>query len=142
MWRGHVDGIDMTPDPHRPFNGLAILSASAASKNESEIIDGLAEHGARGSRDDRACLSERGLQRVGLQCRCYLRSPVGVPAHLLAAYGMIGYMCGPARQCGRGGIGRRAALRALWARARGSSSLLDRTIVRTVGIPGSHTRPH
>ena len=32
---------------------------------------------------------------------------------------------------GRGGTGRRAALRALWARARGSSSLLDRTIWKT-----------
>ena len=31
--------------------------------------------------------------------------------------------------CGRGGIGRRAALRSLWERSRGSSSLLDRTIL-------------
>ena len=31
--------------------------------------------------------------------------------------------------CGRGGIGRRAALRSLWANPRGSSSLLDRTII-------------
>ena len=31
-------------------------------------------------------------------------------------------------QCGRGGIGRRAALRSLWGNSRGSSSLLDRTI--------------
>ena len=30
---------------------------------------------------------------------------------------------------GRGGIGRRAALRALWDKTRGSSSLLDRTIL-------------
>ena len=30
--------------------------------------------------------------------------------------------------CGRGGIGRRAALRSLWANPRGSSSLLGRTI--------------
>jgi hypothetical protein len=30
--------------------------------------------------------------------------------------------------CGRGGIGRRAALRSLWGNTRGSSSLLDRTI--------------
>ncbi len=29
--------------------------------------------------------------------------------------------------CGRGGIGRRAALRSLWGKLRGSSSLLDRT---------------
>ena len=29
--------------------------------------------------------------------------------------------------CGRGGTGRRATLRSLWANARGSSSLLDRT---------------
>src|SRR6056297_903610 len=29
--------------------------------------------------------------------------------------------------CGRGGIGRRAALRSLWGNTRGSSSLLDRT---------------
>ena len=29
--------------------------------------------------------------------------------------------------CGRGGTGRRATLRSLWAKARGSSSLLDRT---------------
>ena len=32
--------------------------------------------------------------------------------------------------CGRGGIGRRAALRSLWANPRGSSSLLGRTISR------------
>ena len=32
------------------------------------------------------------------------------------------------RRRGRGGSGRRAALRSLWARARGSSSLLDRSI--------------
>ena len=31
-------------------------------------------------------------------------------------------------ECGRGGTGRRATLRSLWAKARGSSSLLDRTI--------------
>ena len=30
-------------------------------------------------------------------------------------------------ECGRGGTGRRATLRSLWAKARGSSSLLDRT---------------
>ncbi len=30
-------------------------------------------------------------------------------------------------KCGRGGIGRRAALRSLWGNTRGSSSLLDRT---------------
>ena len=36
--------------------------------------------------------------------------------------------------CGRGGIGRRAALRSLWANPRGSSSLLGRT------IPPSETR--
>ena len=29
--------------------------------------------------------------------------------------------------CGRGGIGRRAALRSLWGKTRGSSSLLGRT---------------
>ena len=34
----------------------------------------------------------------------------------------------PPIQCGRGGIGRRAALRSLWGNSRGSSSLLDRTI--------------
>ena len=33
-------------------------------------------------------------------------------------------------KCGRGGIGRRAALRSLWANPRGSSSLLGRTIPR------------
>jgi len=32
------------------------------------------------------------------------------------------------RGSGRGGIGRRAALRSLWGNPRGSSSLLDRTI--------------
>ena len=30
--------------------------------------------------------------------------------------------------CGRGGTGRRATLRSLWPKGRGSSSLLDRTI--------------
>ena len=33
------------------------------------------------------------------------------------------------QSCGRGGIGRRAALRSLWANPRGSSSLLGRTIL-------------
>ena len=31
--------------------------------------------------------------------------------------------------CGRGGTGRRATLRSLWPKGRGSSSLLDRTIL-------------
>ena len=35
---------------------------------------------------------------------------------------------GAPQTCGRGGIGRRAALRSLWANPRGSSSLLGRTI--------------
>ena len=35
------------------------------------------------------------------------------------------------QKCGRGGIGRRAALRSLWANPRGSSSLLGRTILLT-----------
>ncbi len=34
----------------------------------------------------------------------------------------------PFMTCGRGGTGRRAALRSLWPKGRGSSSLLDRTI--------------
>ena len=33
----------------------------------------------------------------------------------------------PVRLCGRGGTGRRATLRSLWPKGRGSSSLLDRT---------------
>ena len=37
-------------------------------------------------------------------------------------------------KCGRGGIGRRAALRSLWGNTRGSSSLLGRTI--TLRISG------
>ena len=36
--------------------------------------------------------------------------------------------------CGRGGTGRRSALRSLWGRLRGSSILLDRTIVFYVNI--------
>ena len=36
--------------------------------------------------------------------------------------------------CGRGGTGRRAALRSLWGKTRGSSSLLDRTILRPAGL--------
>ena len=39
--------------------------------------------------------------------------------------------------CGRGGTGRRAALRSLWPKGRGSSSLLDRTI--TCDMPGVRT---
>src|SRR5688500_20275323 len=35
--------------------------------------------------------------------------------------------------CGRGGTGRRAALRSLWPKGRGSSSLLDRTKQRRQG---------
>ena len=44
--------------------------------------------------------------------------------------------------CGRGGTGRRAALRALWARARGSSSLLDRTTSRCASRHRRRTRRH
>ena len=36
--------------------------------------------------------------------------------------------------CGRGGTGRRATLRSLWAKARGSSSLLDRTILSEIDM--------
>ena len=36
---------------------------------------------------------------------------------------------GPIMMCGRGGTGRRATLRSLWPKGRGSSSLLDRTII-------------
>src|SRR5665213_605460 len=39
-----------------------------------------------------------------------------------------GRSIGAPRRRGRGGIGRRAALRSLWGKPRGSSSLLDRTI--------------
>src|SRR5947209_1381683 len=34
--------------------------------------------------------------------------------------------------CGRGGTGRRAALRSLWPKGRGSSSLLDRTSMQSL----------
>ena len=36
--------------------------------------------------------------------------------------------------CGRGGTGRRATLRSLWPKGRGSSSLLDRTIIAVCGV--------
>ena len=39
-------------------------------------------------------------------------------------------------ECGRGGTGRRATLRSLWAKARGSSSLLDRTTMQIEAIRG------
>src|SRR5262245_11146288 len=39
-------------------------------------------------------------------------------------------------ECGRGGTGRRATLRSLWAKARGSSSLLDRTSMKFRSIRG------
>src|SRR5512139_3301297 len=42
----------------------------------------------------------------------------------------------PFHECGRGGTGRRATLRSLWAKARGSSSLLDRTSMETNAIRG------
>ncbi len=55
----------------------------------------------------------------------------------------------PPIQCGRGGIGRRAALRSLWGNSRGSSSLLDRTNLPllAVTLTGSdlrlgHHSPH
>ena len=44
------------------------------------------------------------------------------------------------RQCGRGGIGRRAALRSLWGNTRGGSSPLDRTILSTREYVMSLTR--
>src|SRR3546814_18722430 len=37
----------------------------------------------------------------------------------------------PFMMCGRGGTGRRATLRSLWPKGRGSSSILDRTIIRS-----------
>ena len=40
----------------------------------------------------------------------------------------------PFHECGRGGTGRRATLRSLWAKARGSSSLLDRTSTKSRSI--------
>jgi hypothetical protein len=43
--------------------------------------------------------------------------------------------CGAFHECGRGGTGRRAALRSLWPKGRGSSSLLDRT-THAADIPG------
>ena len=43
--------------------------------------------------------------------------------------------------CGRGGIGRRAALRSLWANPRGSSSLLGRTIFLAIA-PAKPTSTH
>src|SRR5438876_10441804 len=46
-------------------------------------------------------------------------------AHLLSTRPIPKW--GFAHPCGRGGIGRRAALRSLWRKLRGSSSLLDRT---------------
>src|SRR6266404_7343676 len=44
--------------------------------------------------------------------------------------------------CGRGGTGRRAALRSLWPKGRGSSSLLDRTrkSVNARSVSGRPTR--
>ena len=42
--------------------------------------------------------------------------------------------------CGRGGTGRRATLRSLWANARGSSSLLDRT--KLLNLLRSGAGPH
>ena len=42
----------------------------------------------------------------------------------------------PFHECGRGGTGRRATLRSLWAKARGSSSLLDRTSRQIEAIRG------
>ena len=38
--------------------------------------------------------------------------------------------------CGRGGTGRRAALRSLWPKGRGSSSLLDRTSMQSRAVSG------
>ena len=51
---------------------------------------------------------------------------------MLVRVGVVCYMrrrfaYSEARGRGRGGIGRRAALRSLWGNSRGSSSLLDRT---------------
>ncbi len=56
-----------------------------------------------------------GTRRALLRAPSY---PPGTPARS---------SCQPRRFSGRGGIGRRATLRSLWAKARGSSSLLDRT---------------
>src|SRR5437868_7814373 len=53
-------------------------------------------------------------------------APCQEPAHPLPAIFLT---------CGRGGTGRRAALRSLWPKGRGSSSLLDRTrLERTDGV--------
>src|ERR1700748_473721 len=47
---------------------------------------------------------------------------------------------GVSQTCGRGGIGRRAALRSLWGKLRGSSSLLDRTSRSTQPLTMRNTR--
>ena len=59
------------------------------------------------------------------QSRCALPSDLLEAAPCQRRWGVI-----PAvfHGCGRGGTGRRATLRSLWAKARGSSSLLGRTI--------------
>jgi hypothetical protein len=62
---------------------------------------------------------------------------------IVNCYGRSAYQKPGDRQdetvCGRGGTGRRATLRSLWAKARGSSSLLGRTIfVRASGAGRSH----
>ncbi len=61
------------------------------------------------------------------------------PGPLLGARSYRGAADWPAPanpECGRGGTGRRATLRSLWAKARGSSSLLDRTIPFLSPRPG------
>lgn len=68
-------------------------------------------------------------RRMRMRCRikavnggCIARA-----ALLMAAAYLKGRPVLPFLMCGRGGTGRRATLRSLWAKARGSSSLLDRT---------------
>ncbi len=62
-----------------------------------------------------------------IAARCGQGACSGHTALLRARSYPAGALSSPWRLCGRGGTGRRATLRSLWAKARGSSSLLDRT---------------
>ena len=67
-------------------------------------------------------VAELAMRRPAKENRSQRKNPLFIPDGL-------GYIAAhQAKICGRGGIGRRAALRSLWGNSRGSSSLLDRTI--------------
>ena len=112
----------------RSGEGPAASAAAAASVNIMRRVTLFVKNGKRRGKDcsdmehstaavDRHCAGQTALLGAA-PCQCRRSSPASLMT------------------CGRGGTGRRAALRSLWPKGRGSSSLLDRTSMRARPDPG------